>query len=41
MDTVSKAGVMHRDLTVNNLIMIGESMKLTDFGVSALEEDKC
>lgn len=41
MNTVSNAGIMHRDLTVNNLLLVGESLKITDFGVSAIEEDKC
>ena len=41
MKSLSEIGVMHRDLTVNNLILVGDILKVSDFGVSAIEEDKC
>ena len=37
MNVVSEAGVMHRDLTINNLLLVNKNCKLTDFGVSAIE----
>ena len=41
MKCLADAGVIHRDLTINNLLLVNENLKLTDFGVSAIEKDKC
>lgn len=44
---MSKAGILHRDFTLDNILVFLDSdtsvpiFKICDFGVSAIDSDKC